>query len=391
MKVFVWTTTLLVLALFGCGRGMPGAGAQPEPTGPPPEAKGWRAVTLADGVRHPWGLAWLADGRALVTVRDDARVYLFDGDSFQEVPTEGMPDVFTGGQGGLLDIAIHPDDTGAELRVYMTLSTGTSETNRVGLVRGVYDGERIHSIEKLFRAVPDKRGGQHFGSRLLWLPDGTLLMSIGDGGNPPLRIGDMLAREQAQNTQSHLGSVLRLTEDGRPAPDNPFIDRDDVLPEIWTYGHRNIQGLALEPESGRIWANEHGPRGGDELNLLEAGRNYGWPLQTLGRDYRTGLPIGEDDVEGMVNPKVVWTPAHAPSGLACYTGEHFPHWQGSLFSGGLRPQDVRRIGLDQEGNVLDQERLSIGRRVREVTQGPDGYLYLLTDEEDGELLRIEPQ
>ncbi len=386
----VTTLTGLVLALL-CSAPAACDTAGPGQTGPPKEAKGWQLVTVARGISHPWGLAWLPNGNALVTARDDAAVYLFNGKEFVEVPADGMPEVFTGGQGGLLDIAVHPGDTEGDLRVYMTLSTGTRQENRTVLVRGVYDGRRIKGIKELFRVVPDKSGSQHFGSRLLWLPDGTLLMTVGDGGNPPLEIDGMLARDQAQNLQSHLGSILRLTEDGKPAPDNPFVERDDARPEIWTYGNRNSQGLARDPRSGRIWANEHGPRGGDELNLLKPGRNYGWPLQTRGRDYRTGAPIGRTDVKGVEHPKVVWTPAHAPSGLEFYTGKHFPDWQGSLLSGGLAAQDVRRIMLDKDGNVTGQERLTIGSRVRAVSQGPDGHIYILTDEQDGGLSRVEPK
>jgi aldose sugar dehydrogenase len=271
----------------------------------------------------------------------------------------------------------------------MTMSAGTQQENRTILVRGVFEGTRVTNIETLFQVEPSKTGRAHFGSRLLWLPDGTLLMSVGDGGNPPQEIGGMLAREQAQNLGSHLGAVLRLTADGKPASDNPFIDRPDARPEIWTYGHRNIQGLTRDPQSGRVWANEHGPFGGDELNVIERGQNYGWPLQTLGRDYRTREPIGKPRVEGMVAPRAVWTPAHAPSGLAFYTGDRIPDWRGSLFSGGLAAEDIRRVMLDADGKVTGQERLTIGHRVRDVKQGPDGYLYAITDEENGRLLRIE--
>lgn len=391
MKAFSRTTfPVLLLVLPCCGQGAD-TSSQVEPTPPPPEAGGWTAVTAAEGIRHPWGLAWLPDGRALITSRDDGTVHMFTGEGVEDVPTEGLPELFTAGQGGLLDITLHPDDTEGDLRVYMTLSTGNQQANRTMLVRGVFDGQRVHSIRELFRVVPDKSGSQHFGSRLLWLPDGTLLMSVGDGGNPPLRVGSMLAREQAQNLRSHLGSVLRLTDDGQPAPDNPFVDQPDALPEIWAYGLRNVQGLTRDPRSGRIWATDHGPRGGDELNLLEAGGNYGWPLQTLGRDYRTGQAIGQPSVEGTVSPKLVWIPAHAPSGLTLYTGPHFADWRGSLLSGGLVAQDIRRIELDRQGNVRRQERLRIGSRIRHVSQSPDGHLYALTDEEDGRLIRIVPQ
>lgn len=389
MKAFA-SISVLLLCFVGCRTEQQSA-AQPAPGGPPPAAAGWRAETVVEGISHPWGIAWLPDGRAMITARDDGAIHLFTGNGVEDLPVEGMPELFTGGQGGLLDIALHPQDKDNPRRVYMTMSTGTAHGNRVILARGQFDGKRIHEIQEIFRAVPDKTGGQHFGSRLLWLPDSTLLMSIGDGGNPPLRIGDMLAREQAQNLRSHLGAIVRLTEDGQAAKDNPFVGRQDALPEIWTYGHRNIQGLALDRETGRVWANEHGPRGGDELSLIIGGRNYGWPLQTQGRDYRTGQQIGRDAVEGMEQPKAVWTPAHAPSGLAFYTGERFPHWRGSLLSGGLVSQDIRRIELDGQANVVRQERLNVGRRVRAVNQGPDGHIYVLTDEEDGQLLRIVPE
>ncbi len=377
-------TVLLAMAMVGIG-----AKADISPEGPPPEVTGWRHETVARGIPNPWGLAWLPDGRALVTSREGT-LHLFAGEGFADVPMDVLPDLHVGGQGGLLDVAVHPAPTGGDLPVYLTLSTGTRQANRVSLLRGRFDGEAVREIKEIFRVVPDKSGTQHFGSRLLWLPDGTLLMSIGDGGNPPLQIGGMLAREQAQNLQSHLGSVLRLTTDGKPAPGNPFLHREDALPEIWTWGHRNIQGLALDPVSGTIWANEHGPRGGDELNRLEQGGNYGWPLQTMGRDYRTGLTIGDEKVPDMKQPLAVWSPAHAPSGLLFYDGPHFPEWQGSLLSGGLAARDIRRIVLDANGAVARQERLRFPWRIREVVLGPDGHLYALTDETDGRLLRIVP-
>ncbi len=365
------------------------AAGQPSPSGPPPEAKGWRAVTVAEGVEQPWALTWLTDGRPLVTAKRGS-VYVVEDGKFVELPVDDLPPVFSGGQGALMDVALHPKAP-ADPRIYFTMSTGTMEQNRTILVRGILDGDRIRDVETLFEVEPPKSGGQHFGSRLLWLPDGTLLMSVGDGGNPPLEVGGMLARDQAQNLGTHLGSVLRLTEDGKPAPDNPFRDREGAKPEIWTYGHRNIQGLTRDPGSGRIYASEHAARGGDEVNLLEAGSNYGWPKVSLSRDYRTGEPIGVPTLPGMVDPLVVWVPAHAPSGLAFYTGDRFPAWRGSLFSGGLASHDIRRIALDADGRVVGLERLDIGSRVRDVRQGPDGYLYALTDEKNGRLLRIEPE
>ncbi|MFN7140201.1 MAG: PQQ-dependent sugar dehydrogenase [Limisphaerales bacterium] len=361
--------------------------AQVKPSGPPPEADGWRSVVVAEGLRHPWGLAWLPDGRALVTAKHGT-LHVLERGQFVAVPMEGLPKVFSQGQGALMDIALHPNFK--ENRwIYLTLSTGDEDQNRTILVRGVFDGDRVNKFETLFQVEPAKDGDEHFGSRILWLPDGTLLMSVGDGGNPPQRIGNMLAREQAQNLESHLGSIVRLTEEGEPAPGNPFLNEEDAKPEIWTFGNRNIQGLALDPKSGRVWANEHGPLGGDELNLIKGGKNYGWPMQTYGRDYRTGEPIGQRQVEGIEYPKVAWVPAHPPSGLVFYTGDRYPEWRGSLFSGGLASEDIRRIELDEDGNVVGQERFSVNRRVRDVGQGPDGFLYFITDEENGALLRIE--
>jgi glucose/arabinose dehydrogenase len=373
----------LTLALFAAP-----AFAELEPSAAPPAAKGWHAVTVAEGIPQPWSITWLPDGRPLIASKE-GKLHVLNGKRLDPVPLDGLPPLYSGGQGGLLDIALHPGDK-VNPRVYMTMSTGTSSANRTILVQGVFDGKRVHGIKTLFRVEQGKSGGQHFGSRLLWLPDGTLLMSIGDGGNPPQRVGAMLARDQAQNLGTHQGSILHLTAEGKAAPGNPLARRAGALPEIWSYGHRNIQGLARDPVSGRVWATEHGPRGGDELNLIEGGQNYGWPLQSYGADYRTGEPVGKRSVPGMTAPKVAWVPSPAPSGLALYTGSDFPQWRGSLFSGSLVGMDVRRIALDKDGNVQGQERLDIGRRVRDVRQGPDGSLYVLTDEEHGRLLRIVP-
>ncbi len=361
------------------------AQAQLLPSDAPPSVKGWRALTVAEGISHPWSMAWLPDGRMLVTSRAGA-LYLVDGKKVVQVPLEGMPAVFVENQAGLFDVSVHPSDS-ANPRIYLTLATGNADANRTTLVQGIFDGKRVHSIQTLFRVQPDKSGGEHFGARLLWLPDHTLLMSVGDGGNPPRKVGDRLAREQAQNLATDHGSILHLTETGKPAPGNPLAARAGALPEIWTYGHRNIQGLARDA-AGRVWATEHGPRGGDELNLIEGGKNYGWPLQSYGRDYRTNEPVGQPVVPGMTGPMVAWVPSPAPSGLAYYTGTQFPRWRGSLFSGGLASKDIRRVALDKDGKVTGQERLDIGERVRDVRQGPDGQLYLLTDEDNGKLMRL---
>lgn len=381
-----WAGGLLLACTAGA---ITPAWSQVQATGEPPAVKGWRAETVAEALPQPWGMTWLPDGRMLVTGKAGTLHLVADG-KVQTVALEGLPTLMTSGQGGLLDIAVHPADKGPAVRVYMTMANGSNSDNRTILVQGSFDGKKVSGIKTLFRASPSKNGGQHFGSRLAWMADGTLLMSIGDGGNPPQRVGGMLARDQAQNLGSHNGSILRLTSEGKPAPGNPLAARAGALPEIWSYGHRNVQGLTVDVASGRVYASEHGPRGGDEINRIEGGKNYGWPIQSFGADYSTREPIGKPSVPGMVDPLVAWVPSPAPSGLTLYTGSAFPQWRGSLFSGGLAAMDVRRIALDKDGKVVRQESLNIGKRVRDVRQGPDGHLYLLTDESDGRILRIVP-
>ena len=378
----------LVLAATLATVGMTAIAQEVTPVDKPPLAKGWRLETVATGAPQPWGMAWLPDGRMLVTGKQGT-LHLLNGKSFQKIPLDGLPNLYASGQGGLLDIVVHPADK-ANPRIYMTMSSGTEEENRTVLVQGVFDGKRVTGIKQIFAVNLGKSGGQHFGSRLLFLPDNTLLMSIGDGGNTPQRIGNMLARDHAQNLASHTGKILHLTDTGQPVGKGAFA-RDDARPEIYSYGHRNVQGLARDPQSGRVYANEHGSRGGDEINVIEAGKNYGWPLQSYTLDYSTREPIGMKVVPGMQQPIVVWTPSPAPSGLAFYTGKAFPQWQGSLFSGSLAGQDVRRVQLDAQGKVTAQELLPVGKRVRDVRQGPDGQLYVLTDEAKGSLLRIVPK
>ena len=379
----------LVLAATLATVGMTAIAQEVTPVDKPPLAKGWRLETVATGAPQPWGMAWLPDGRMLVTGKQGT-LHLLNGKSFQQIPLDGLPNLYASGQGGLLDIVVHPADK-ANPRIYMTMSSGTEEENRTVLVQGVFDGKRVTGIKQIFAVNLGNSGGQHFGSRLLFLPDNTLLMSIGDGGNTPQRIGNMLARDHAQNLASHTGKILHLTDAGQPVGKGALAGQANARPEVYSYGHRNVQGLARDPQSGRVYANEHGSRGGDEINVIEAGKNYGWPLQSYTLDYSTREPIGMKVVPGMQQPIVVWTPSPAPSGLAFYTGKAFPQWQGSLFSGSLAGQDVRRVQLDAQGKVTAQELLPVGKRVRDVRQGPDGQLYVLTDEAKGSLLRIVPK
>lgn len=352
-------------------------------------AQGVRQTTLIEGLERPWSMAWLPDGTLLITEKAGRLRLVRDG-VLEPTPIAGVPEVMSSGQGGLMEIAIHPRFAENRL-VYLTYSHGTENANRTRLARATFDGNALRNLQVIFEVSQVKSGGQHFGSRIVWLPDGTMLVAIGDGGNPPVQLEGDLIRKQAQNLRSHLGKIVRLKDDGSIPRDNPFATRADANPAIWSYGHRNIQGLTFDPGTQRVWATEHGARGGDELNLVEAGKNYGWPIVTYSQEYSGGEISQERSRPGMVDPKVVWTPATAPSGLAIYSGDRFPDWQGDLFAGGLVSRDVRRINLDATGKVLGQQAIAIGQRVRDVRQGPDGLLYILTDEsEDGRLIRLEP-
>ncbi|MBP0034633.1 MAG: PQQ-dependent sugar dehydrogenase [Roseofilum sp. Belize BBD 4] len=348
----------------------------------------FQSVTVVDNLEHPWGLTWLPDGSILITERSGQLRIVRDG-FLDPTPIAGVPEVFAQNQGGLLDIALHPGFAENRL-VYFTYAHGTSSANRTRIARATFDGSSLSNWQVIFEVSQTKPRGQHFGSRLLWLPDGTLLASIGDGGNPPVELEGQFIRQQAQNLGSHLGKIIRINDDGSIPSDNPFVNDADAAPEVWSYGHRNIQGLAFDAIANRVWVTEHGARGGDEVNWVEAGDNYGWPVATHSREYSGGLISPETSLPGMVDPKVIWTPSIAPSGLAVYGGTLFPEWQGNLFAGGLVSQDIRRIELDESGNVLNEESIAIGQRVRDVREGPDGMLYVLTDASNGRLIRLEP-
>jgi len=354
-----------------------------------PAEGGFRRVTLLDGLEHPWAMTWLPNGDLLITERP-GRLRLVSAGRLQAAPVAGVPEVFAIGQGGLLDILLSPNFADNR-RVFFTYAHGSDDANRTRVARATFTGKALSDWQDIFEVATVKSGGQHFGSRLAWLPDGTLLVSIGDGGNPPVRLDGDWIRKQAQNKASHLGKIVRIDADGAIPADNPFAGDPPADPAVWSYGHRNIQGLVFDPLRNTVWASEHGARGGDELNRLTAGGNFGWPAATYSREYLGGLRISEHtSIPGMVDPLVVWMKAIAPSGLAVYTGERFPRWRGDLFVGGLQSEDVRRIDLDADGRVLGQTSLPIGQRVRDVRQGPDGLLYVLTDETDGRLIRLEP-
>lgn len=344
----------------------------------------WQKVTVIEGLEHPWSMVWLPNGEILITERPGRLRVVREG-KLDPKAIAGVPEVFAVGQGGLLDVAIHPQF--AQNRwIYLTYAHGDREANRTRVARAVYDGTSLRDLRVIFEVSQAKTGSQHFGSRLLWLPDGTLLVAIGDGGNPPLQLAGDLIRKQSQNLQSHLGKIIRINDDGSLPKDNPFMGS-----KIWSYGHRNIQGISFDPMTRRVWATEHGAKGGDELNLIEKGKNYGWPVVSASQEYGTNTPVSrEKSRPGLIDPKTIWTPAIAPSGLVFYTGNRFPNWQGNLFAGGLVSRDIRRLEVDKSGEIINQEAIPIGQRVRDVRQSPDGFLYLLTDEGNGQLIRLEP-
>jgi len=348
-------------------------------------AQALKAITVARGLVNPWGLAFLPDGRMLVTERlGQMRVVTPDGRLGE--PLQGLPVVEVGGQGGLLDVAIDPHFAANGL-VYWSFSEADPQGgggNSTAVARGRLDGNRLVDVRVIFRQAPKFASSAHFGSRLVFAPDGRLFVTLGDR---------FLRRDDAQSLANHHGKIVRIESDGRVPADNPFVGRAGALPEIWSLGHRNVQGAALHPATGELWESEHGPQGGDEINLIEPGRNYGWPLVTFGRNYVTGTRIGEEGPKpGFEQPLKTWVPTSiAPSGMAFLTSERYPGWQGSLFIGALRGQALVRLTLDGR-RVVGEERLleNLGERIRDVRQGPDGLLYVLTDEPNGALLKIEP-
>ncbi len=359
-----------------------------EPLGVPAPESGWKEEVILTGLNTPWGMDWLPDGRMIFTEKR-GRLTIYDPKTKEQTRISGLPEVAVVGQGGLMDVSLHPDFA-QNSWVYLTLSQGTNARNHTVLARGKLSGDQLTDVSVIFKPNFLKEGGQHFGSRILWLPDKTLLLALGDGGNPPSAINGKLTRHHVQEPDSHLGKVLRLDENGKAPKDNPFLSNPDYLPEIFSLGHRNVQGLAYDPNLNMIWQTEHGALGGDELNVLVAGKNYGWPLATFSKEYSGRVITDKTSLPGMVSPVIAWTPCPAPCGLTYYTGDKMPNWKGDLFSGGLAGQDIRRIELDGDGKVVKITQLRIGNRVRNVQTGPDGYLYFATDQSGARISRIVP-
>ncbi len=344
-------------------------------------AQTYHVEVIAEELEHPWSVAFLPDGRMLVTERA-GRLRIVDGFDLQPESVDGLPDIFVSGQAGLFDVLLDPEfaDNGI---VYISFAHGDSDANHTRVIRTRFDGNRLHEVQEIFTSQPAKSGDAHYGGRMAWMPDGTLLLGLGDG---------FYFREEAQNLDSHLAKTIRIHPDGTVPEDNPFVGRDDVLPEIYSYGHRNVQAIVVDDETGTVYAHEHGPRGGDELNVIAPGRNYGWPVITYGADYSRALITPFTEKPGMEQPLVDWTPSIAPAGMTLYRGALFPQWRDSLFVAALAEESVRRVPVDGSGNPGEQEILfqELERRMRDVRTGPDGALYLLTDESDGQLLRIVP-
>ena len=342
------------------------------------KAADFRIVGVAKNLEHPWGLAFLPDGRMLVTERP-GRLRIVGADGSLSTPLTGLPEIYDSGQGGLLDVILDPDFA-SNSTIYFSYSTPVERRGTTRIAKAKLTDTGLEDVTVLFTATTPGSNGRHFGSRLVIGTDGYLYASIGDHG----------ADDTAQDLSLHSGKIIRITKDGAPAPGNPFLGTAGALPEIYTYGNRNPQGMTLTPE-GELWANEHGPRGGDEVNVITAGANYGWPVVTHGRAY-SGLPMGEGkEKEGMTPPIQVYVPSIAPSGMAFYQGDAFKGWQGDLFIGALALTHLNRLDME-DGKIVGEERLleDKGWRIRDVRSGPDGFLYLLTDAPNGKLVRLEP-
>jgi glucose/arabinose dehydrogenase len=357
------------------------AAAPPPPAQAPLITAGYKVVEIAKDLDHPWSMAFLPDGSMLVTERA-GRLRIIKNGALLPQAVSGVPAVHTGSQAGLFDIVLHPNFAQNGL-VYLTFAAGTKSANGTQVARARFDGAALSDLQVIFKAMPLKDTDNHYGGRMAFLPDGTFVLTIGEGFE---------YREKAQDLGSDLGKVVRLNDDGTVPQNNPFIGQAGVRPEIYTWGHRNEQGLVFDAQSGRLWETEHGPRGGDELNRIVARKNYGWPLITYGMDYSGAYVSPYTQRSGLEQPVIYWTPSIAPSGLTIYRGDKFPAWNGDLFVGALAFKHLRRVHLDPQGNVVSQEQLLNDKhwRIRDVRVSPDGYLYVSTDEEDGRVLRLEP-
>lgn len=345
------------------------------------EEETFRVVQLMDDLEHGWAVDWLPDDRMLITERPGRILLVEEGEA---TPLDNVPEVWAENQGGMLDVRVAPnyEESGW---IYFTYSMRDDGEGGTVLSRAKLDGTSLTDVEEVYRQTPFLETNYHFGSRIAFLEDGTLVVAMGERGQRREKTVDI------PTPTSSVGSTVRLNMDGSVPDDNPFVGSDEGIDEVYSYGHRNQQGMAIHPETGAIWQHEHGPHGGDELNLVEAGANYGWPDVSYGDTYSDQTPIGDTTAPGVTDPVEYWDPSPALSGMTFYTGDKFPNWQNHLFMGALARQKVMRLTLDGE-EVSHQEELLSGElgRIRDVATGPDGYLYLLTDAPEGGLYRLEP-
>lgn len=372
---------LFVVALLACQA--PAQGPAPKSPTPSSIDNVVRVETVATGLTHPWGFAFLPDGRIIVTERP-GNVRIVERDGRVSQPLAGAPAVAARGQGGMLDVALDP--AFAQNRIiylsYAEPGEGGGGLAGTAVARTRLGDGALEDVRVIYRQQPKVSGANHFGSRLVFGRDGTLFVTQGDRFN---------YRERAQDLSTTIGKIVRINSDGSVPRDNPFVGRTNARPEIWSYGHRNVQAATLHPETGQLWTVEHGAAGGDELNHPEAGKNYGWPVITYGRDYN-GRRIGEGSMkEGMEQPVYYWDPVIAPSGMIVYTGDKYPGWKGSILVGSLQPGALVRLSMNN-GVVANEERYlgDLRERIRDVQQGPDGFAYVITDNPQGRLLRVVP-
>jgi len=345
------------------------------------EHAGFEVETVAAGLEHPWSLVFLPDGRMLVSERP-GRLRIVDRKGVVSAPVKGLPPIFSEGQGGLLGLLLDRNFSDNHV-IYFSYSEPVDDKARTAVASGRLVNSRLEDLRVIFRQQPATNGKNHFGSRLVQMPDGTLFITLGE------RFDHM---NEAQNISNTLGTIVRIHPNGSVPKDNPFVGRKNAKPEIWSYGHRNVQGAAIHPQSGALWIHEHGPRGGDEINIPLAGRNYGWPEASYGIHYWL-IPIKDEHAEqGFEEPIYHWTPSIAPSGMFFYTGDLFPQWKGDLFIGALAARKVVVLELEGERVTSESSILEdLNSRIRDLAQDSDGYIYLLTDEDDGKVIKLVPK
>ncbi|MFW5708497.1 MAG: PQQ-dependent sugar dehydrogenase [Bacteroidota bacterium] len=372
MKLFRISKLILLVAFafISCG-------SQNNGSNPVTEETDFTVDTLATGLQNPWGLEFLPDGRILIVERP-GRLRIWQDGQLQQQPVGGIPQIWAHGQGGLLDVKMHPDyDQNGW--IYFAYSTPGNGGGNTAVGRGRLQDSQLEDFEEIFVGQPFTSGGAHFGSRVVFDQDNYLYTTIGDRGK----------QNTAQDLGNHHGTVMRMFDDGSIPPDNPFVDQQGAMPEIWSYGHRNIQGMVFHPETGDLWTHEHGPKGGDEINVIEKGENYGWPEATHGINYNGTIITPDTTLPGMVDPILHWTPSIAPCGLDIVTSDKFPQWEGDLLVGALAGQHIQRVEIEGREVTQTEKILQGFARFRAIRQGPDGYIYILT-ESPGMMVRLVP-